>query len=285
MTAAFADGKTLLGRRIRLIRPSVPVLMVATFVLIGILAPVLAPYDPTEQDLRNTLAAPSPEHILGTDHLGRDEFSRVLVGAQTSLVAVVGVATVAVVVGVFLGVASGYIGGRFDMVVMRAVDLFLGLPALVLGLALVGLVGPSLLTLIIALGLTWWPQYARFARSQVLVSRRLAYVEALQVLGMPPSRILARHLVPSVAGPVAILLSTDAGVILLAVAGFSFLGLGVQPPTPEWGQMLVEARPYLQSAPILALAPGTAILLVVLSFNLLADRLSHRLDPGGRSSA
>ena len=250
----------------------------------GVLAPSLAPYDPTEQDLRNTLAGPSLAHPLGTDHLGRDELSRVLVGTRTSLIAVLGVAVVAAVVGVLLGVASGYVGGRFDMIVMRGVDLFLGLPSLVLGLALVGLVGPSLLTLVIALGLTWWPQYARFARSQVLVIRRLAYVEALQVVGMPPSRILTRHLVPGVAGPISVLLSTDAGVILLAVAGFSFLGLGVQPPTPEWGQMLVEARPYLQSAPLLALAPGAAILLVVLSFNLLANHLSRRLDPAGRAS-
>ena len=259
--------------------------MVLAFVVIGILAPVIAPYDPTKADLRNAIAPPSPAHLLGTDHLGRDELSRILVASRTSLIAVTAVAAIAFVLGMTLGVASGFIGGVFDQVVMRIVDLFIGLPSLVLGLALVGLVGPSLVTLILALGVTWWPQYARLARSQVLVTRHLPYVEALQVLGMPPARILTRHIVPATIGPVVILLSTDAGNILLAVAGFSFLGLGVQPPTPEWGQMLVEARRYLQAAPILMIAPGVAIFLVVLAFNLLGNRLSLRYDPAARDAA
>lgn len=269
----------------RLGRPSGAIVMVTGFVALGVAAPFIAPYDPSQQDLRNTLAAPSVEHLLGTDHLGRDVLSRVLVAATTSLAAVVSVALIAVTIGVLLGVAAGFLGGWFDQVAMRAVDLFIGLPSLVLGLALVGLVGPSLVTLVLALAVTWWPAYARLARSQILVARRLPYVEALQVLGLPPGRILRRHLIPATMGPIAVLLSTDAGGILLSVAGFSFLGLGVQPPTPEWGQMLVEARPYLQSAPILVIAPGVAILLVVLSFNLLADRLSLRFDPASRDEA
>lgn len=285
MAAPVEAPRARLSALTRLGRPSGAIVMVTGFVALGVAAPFIAPYDPAQQDLRNTLAAPSVEHLLGTDHLGRDVFSRVLVAATTSLAAVVSVALIAVTIGVLVGVAAGFLGGWFDQVAMRAVDLFIGLPSLVLGLALVGLVGPSLVTLVLALAVTWWPAYARLARSQVLVTRQLPYVEALYVLGLPPERILWRHLIPATMGPIAVLLSTDAGGILLSVAGFSFLGLGVQPPTPEWGQMLVEARPYLQSAPILAIAPGVAILLVVLSFNLLADRLSLRFDPASRDGA
>lgn len=274
-----------LPERLSLGRPSIAGLMVLAFILLGIVAPFVAPYDPTDQDLRGTLMGPSLAHPLGTDHLGRDEFSRVLVASRTSLIAVSAVAAIALTVGMTLGVVAGYLGGIIDLLIMRVVDLFIGLPSLVLGLALVGLVGPSLVTLVLALGVTWWPQYARLVRSQVLVTRRLGYIEALEVAGASPFRILTRHLVPATIGPAIVLLSTDAGNILLSVAGFSFLGLGVQPPTPEWGQMLVEARPYLQSSPGLMIWPGIAILLVVLSFNLLGNSLSLRFDPATRDSA
>lgn len=285
MTIATPPGLATLSGRLSLGRPSIAGLMVSAFILLGIAAPFVAPYDPTHQNLRGTLLGPSPAHLLGTDHLGRDEFSRVLVAGRTSLIAVSAVAAIALTVGMTLGVVAGYLGGVIDLLIMRVVDLFIGLPSLVLGLALVGLVGPSLVTLVLALGVTWWPQYARLVRAQVLVTRRLGYIEALEVAGASPFRILTRHLVPATIGPAIVLLSTDAGNILLSVAGFSFLGLGVQPPTPEWGQMLVEARPYLQSSPGLMIWPGVAILLVVLSFNLLGNSLSLRFDPATRDSA
>lgn len=269
------------GGRIRGLSPAV--VAVGVFVFLGIFGPVITPYDPTAQDLSGTLAQPSTTHMLGTDNLGRDEFSRILAGARTSLVAVTLIAGFAVSIGLLVGVTAGFLGGRVDLLLMRGADLFIALPSLILGLALLGIVGPSMATIVLALGVSWWPIYARLSRAQVRTTRRLPYVEALTVLGASRRRILGRHLIPAVIGPLVILLSADAGNILLTVAMLSFLGLGIQPPTPEWGQMMADAKPYLESNPLLIIAPGIAITLVVIGFNILGEHLTLKFDPASRS--
>ena len=262
---------------------SLPAVVVASFFVLGVLGPALAPYDPVDTDLAAVLHPPEAGHPLGTDHLGRDELSRLLAAARTSLEATVAVAAIALTVGLGVGLVAARAGGRVDEVLMRATDLFLGLPVLVVALALLGILGSGFWNLVLALSVSWWPPYARLARGIVAVETRKPYVEALGLLGVPRIRVLVRHLLPPALGPSLVLLSTDAGNIVLMVATLSFLGLGITPPTPEWGQMLVDARPYLQTATYLMLWPALSITLVVLGANLLGERLAARLLVGAEA--
>ncbi|WP_329101485.1 dipeptide/oligopeptide/nickel ABC transporter permease/ATP-binding protein [Micromonospora sp. NBC_01699] len=244
------------------------------FTTVGILAPVLAPADPTATDLAASLLPPSADHLLGTDQLGRDQLSRILYGAQISLVVTAAVLTISLTVGVVTGTVAGYLGGWVDRFISRVVDIAVSLPGMLVALAVIGLRGPGVENLVIAMSLWAWAPYARIARARVAGLRDSPHLDALRLLGAGPGRILGRHLVPPALAPCLVYASTDVGAIVLGVATLSFLGLGIPPPQAEWGQMLIEGRPYLASAWWLAYPPGIAITAVVFASNLLGERLA-----------
>ncbi|QDY09517.1 dipeptide/oligopeptide/nickel ABC transporter permease/ATP-binding protein [Micromonospora sp. HM134] len=259
------------GRRRRTVICALPLL---GFVIAGALAPVIAPYDPIANDLMASLARPSMEHLLGTDQLGRDQLSRLLYGAQASLILAAAVLAVSVTVGVVIGAAGGFLGGWPDRVALWLMDVTLTLPSLIVALAILGVRGHGSANLVLALSLTGWPPFARLARGRFVSLRRSTYFDALQVLGASRFRILFQHALPALAAPVLVYASIEIGFIVLSLAFLSFLGLGIPPPEPEWGQMLIDARPYLDSALWLALPPGLAIAAVVLASNLLAEQFA-----------
>lgn len=242
-------------------------------------APFITPHEPAAVHLSLRLSAPEPSHPLGRDHLGRDLLARVLYGGRVSLLAAAGVLAGAGAIGVPLGLAAGYLGGRTDRAISSLIDLTLAFPAIVLVLFVAGVLGPSLPAAMLAVMAVRWAPYARLTRSLVLTERERDYVMAARAAGASPGRILWRHLTPNVLGPMLVWTSLDTGRIILLVAGLSFLGLGVQPPTPEWGAMLSSSRPYFQLAPELMLYPGLAIAVTALSCNLIGDGLRDRLDP------
>ncbi len=252
--------------------------VVAAFALAALAAPVLAPYDPTVVQAAERLLGPSIEHPLGTDQLGRDLMSRLLFGSRWSLGTAALATLLIMTIGVGLGTAAGYYGGRVGAVVMRVVDMLLAFPSLILALAVVGTLGPGIRNIMIGLVAIWWVDYARIVRGLVLTLREREFVTAARALGAPDHHIITRHILPNVVPPVAVLASLEMGTLILAISGLSFLGLGVQAPTPEWGAMLNDGRPFLRSAPLLMIWPGLAISLVVLGFNLLGDGLRDVLD-------
>lgn len=261
-------------------RSAVPGLILVIFVvLIALFAQVIAPHDPNQQFAGKRFAKPGIEFPLGTDALGRDTLSRLVYGARPS----VGSAALATIfialIGITLGMIAGYLGGWVDEVIMRVVEVLLALPSLLLALALVGVLGPSLENVIFGAVLVWWAGYARLVRALVLEVRENPYVEAAVAVGVQTPRILMRHILPNIIGPVIVLASLEMGTLILIIAGLNFLGLGVQPPTAEWGAMLNQGRPYFQLAPEQMLYPGLAITLTVLGFNLLGDGLRDVLDP------
>ncbi len=256
--------------------------VVVAFAVLAVFAPWIAPKDPTAIDVLARLAHPSRHHLLGTDALGRDLFSRIVYGARWSLGGALVVTAAVTVVGVTVGAVSGYLGGRVDTVLMRVVDALLAFPTLLLALAIVGVVGPGLrgvLTGLIAVG---WADYARVVRGLVLSLREREYVGAARAAGGGDVHILGRHVLPNVVSPLIVLASLEMGQLILALAGLSFLGLGAQPPTPEWGTMLNDGRVFLLTAPQLMIYPGIAISLAVLGLNLLGDGLRDALDPRSR---
>ena len=266
----------------RLVRNKAAVLggiVVLLLIGAGLAAPLIAPYDPLKQNLRNSLAPPSPEHWFGTDVHGRDIFSRVIYGASYSLsIGFLG-ALLAGVVGVALGLSAGFYGGRADMLIMRLVDILLAFPGLLLAIAIIAVIGPGLGNVIIAVGIFSIPTFTRVVRGSVLSVRQQDFIAAARTVGAPNNRIMRLHLFPNILAPVLVLLTMRVGTAILTAASLSFLGLGVQPPTPEWGAMLSDGRDYLVLAPHVATFPGLAILLAVLGFNLLGDGLRDALDP------
>ena len=258
----------------------VGVALVAVLFLIALLAPVISPHDPIATEPDNAYLPPlSPGHILGTDELGRDQISRILWGARISLpVAFVAVA-VGLIAGGFIGLVSGYAGGLTDLLLMRVIDALLAFPALILAIALVAALGPSLRNAMIAIGIVAIPAYARLVRAVVLQLKQMEFVVASRSLGANPARIILRHLIPNLMNPVLVQVSLSAGFAILAEAVLSFLGLGAQPPTPDWGQMITTGRTFLPNDPWLAIIPGIAISITVYSFNLLGDSLRDALDP------
>lgn len=242
-------------------------------------APVLAPHDPTAVSLEKRLLAPDRHFLLGTDHLGRDELSRLLYGARTTLGTASVVLAVVLAIASAVGVLSGYFGSWLDTLLMGLVDLLLAFPALILAVAIAGILGPSLMNVMIAMAAVWWAGYARLIRGMVLSVRQREFVEAARALGASDKRIMVSHILRNILGPVAVLATLDMRWIILGISGLNFLGLGAQPPTPEWGAMLNDGRPFLQLAPQLMLYPGVAICLVVLGFNLLGDGVRDLLDP------
>lgn len=247
--------------------------------LAAVLAPVLAPYDPTTIDATSSLEPPSGEHPLGTDELGRDVLSRLLFGARWSL-GIAALATLAVMVlGTAVGLVAGYFGGWVDAVIMRLVDSLLALPNLVLYLAIIGTLGPGLRNVFIALVSISWAAYARVMRGMVLSVRERAFVRASRSLGAGDGRLMLRHVLPNVVSPMVVLGSLQLGGTILGLAALGFFGLGAQPPTPEWGTMINQGRLFLQTNPGLMIYPGIAISLAVLGFNLMGDGLRDVLDP------
>ena len=255
------------------------VLIVLAFVSVALAAPALAPYDPSAVDGRAILAPPSAMHWLGTDNLGRDILSRLIYGARWTLGTAVLTAAAIVVIGVTVGVVAGYFGGWVDDLLMRVVDVLLAFPSLVLALAIVGTLGPSLQNVMIGMIAVWWVDYARVMRGLTLSLRQRDYVLAADCAGAGPAHIMLRHVVPNVIPSIIILATLEIGGLMLAISGLSFLGLGAQPPTPEWGTMLNDGRPFFLRAPQLMLYPGLAITLVVVACNLVGDGLRDALDP------
>lgn len=253
--------------------------IVGTLVLVAIFAPWLATHDPYRQSLPDMLKPPSAQHWLGTDELGRDIWSRVVYGARVTLGIVFTVAILSAPIGLAIGCTAGYLGGRVDRVLMRLTDIALAFPRLVLALAFVAAMRPSLQNAVIAIALTAWPPYARLARAETLVLRGSDYVAAVRLAGAGPARIVMRQIVPLCLPSLIVRTTLDmAGVILIA-AGLGFLGLGAQPPTAEWGAMLSNGRDFLLDAWWVATMPGLAIFVTSLGFNLLGDGLRDALDP------
>ncbi|MHB0884880.1 MAG: nickel transporter permease [Bacillota bacterium] len=245
----------------------------------AIFAPWIAPQDPLQIDLPNRLQAPSHEHWLGTDEMGRDVLSRIIYGARISLNISIKVIAVTFPFGALLGGVAGFFGGWIDELLMRMTDVFLSIPGLILALAISASLGPSLNNAMIALAIIWWPWYARITRSVVLQVREMEFVEAARSQGLPPWLILLKHVLPNSLAPALVNASLDLGFVILNAAGLSFVGLGAQPPTPEWGAMLSTSRAFLREAWWASAFPGLTILLTVLGFNLIGDGFRDVMDP------
>jgi peptide/nickel transport system permease protein len=258
------------------------VALIALLLFLAAFAALVAPYDPYDQDLSAALTPPGAEHWFGADQYGRDVFSRVLYGTRYALLAILVADGLALVLGAAMGLAAGFAGGAVDAAIMRCVDVLLAFPYLLLALVIVAAIGPSLVNSLIAIGIVYAPQYARMMRGQVLAVRELDFVQAATSTGARPLRVVLRHVLPNCMGPVLVLATLQAGSVVVETAGLSFLGLGAQPPSPDWGALLADGHEYFLSAWWIATFPGAAILLAVLGFNLLGDALRDQADPRQR---
>lgn len=248
-------------------------------IITAIVAPHIAPYDPYEQNWRNRMDPPSSEHWLGTDQHGRDQLSRIIYGSRLSLT--IGLISVAIGLlgGGFLGLIAGYYGGVLENIIMRVMDIMMAFPGVLLALALVAALGPGLFNVMIAVGIWSIPLFARLVRGTVLSVKENDFIQGARALGARNTRILARHILPNIVPPVLVLSTLRLATALLSAAALSFLGLGAQPPQPDWGAMLSQGRQHIQTSPHLSLYPGLAIMLLVLSFNMVGDGLRDALDP------
>lgn len=254
---------------------------ILSLLLLGaaVFAPLFTSYDPIQADMKNAFLPPSSEHIFGTDKLGRDTFARVIYGARNSLTSVLLLVAIVFCVGTALGVLSGYLGGKTELIIMRLADIFISFPGVLLAIAMAGIMGGSMVNSIIALTCATWPKYARLARSLVLKAKQNEYVSAAFVNGGTPVHILMKHILPNILPLLVITAAADIGALMLELAGLSFLGFGTQPPAPEWGAMISEGRQHMQTAPWLMIFPGLAIFCSVVIFNLWGDALRDVLDP------
>jgi peptide/nickel transport system permease protein len=260
------------------------VFLIALFLFDSLLGPTLAPHNPLNPAIYDQFQGPSLSHPIGTDSLGRDVLSRVMSGARISLGVAAIVLTIAVTLGVLIGGISGFFGGFIDDILMRFTDLFLAFPFLVLAIAISASLGPSLRNTVIALSAVYWPWYARLVRGQVLTVRTREYIESARSCGCSNWRLLFRHVMPNAISPVIVQVTLDIGYAILATASLSFIGLGAQPPSPEWGAMINDARAYFQSAWWYITFPGLALAFTVLGFNLVGDGLRDFLDPRTRGN-
>jgi len=292
MTATAADtalpvASALLpaSRRRRWLRryglASLGAAIILAWILVALFAPLIAPYLPDTVEVTKRLQPPEAAHWLGTDALGRDDLTRLIYGARISLSAGFIVVIVGAVFGTLLGGIAAYARGAVEELIMRATDLVLCFPPIILALAIAAALGIGTTNTIIAMLVVWWPKFARLARSLVLVQRSHEYVEAATVVGLTPARILLRHIIPNAIGPLVVLVTLDVGNAIITFAGLSFLGLGVVPPTPEWGSMVAEGRELVEQWWVAAF-PGLAILTIVLGFNFLGDGIRDWLDPKAR---
>lgn len=255
------------------------VVIVVAVIALAILGPPLAPYSPTVPDYNSMMSAPTWAHPFGTDFIGDDILSRVLAGARLSLGAAAAVLSLSVSIGLVLGAVAGFAGGLVDEVIMRVTDMFLAFPTLILALAVATTLGSGLGSAIVALGISFWPIYARLLRGQVLSVKGRDFVEAGRALGASPLGLMRRHILPNALTAIVIQVSIDMGGALLAVSSLSFIGLGAQPPSPEWGAMIAAGQEYLRSAWWIGVSPGLAVTVAVLGFNLTGDWLRDALDP------
>jgi peptide/nickel transport system permease protein len=261
--------------------PTFGALVILAWIIVAIIAPLLSPYLPATVDVTARLRPPSAQHWLGTDVLGRDVFTRLVFGARISLTTGIVVVIVGALIGTLVGGVAAYMRGRIEELIMRVTDLVLCFPPIILAMAIAAALGIGTTNTIIAMLVVWWPKFARLARSLVLVQRSQEYVEAAVVMGLSPARILLRHIFPNSIGPLIVLVTLDVGNAIITFAGLSFLGLGVIPPTPEWGSMVSEGRELIEQWWVAAF-PGLAILTVVLGFNFLGDGIRDWLDPRSR---
>lgn len=257
--------------------------MTLAVIVLSLIAPLMVVHDPLKLDLAHAFQAPSPTYLLGTDDLGRDILTRLLLGGRVALLIAALAVAWSSIVGIALGLVAGYLGGWVDALLMRVMDAQLAIPGLLLALGITAALGPSLPTLAVAIGVAGIPGFARLIRSQVLVLRELEYVTAARVIGAPSSRIMLRHVLPGTTSNVIVSLSLRAPSAIVAEASLSFLGLGVQPPTPTWGSMINTGQRYLEIAPMFTFAPAAAILLTVLSLTLLGEGIRDLLDPRVRA--
>jgi peptide/nickel transport system permease protein len=257
--------------------------IVIVLVIVAVLAPWVAPHDPFAQDLTQRLLPPSAQHWFGTDQVGRDIFSRVIHGSRVTLLIVGLVVAIVAPIGLAIGTIAGYVGGKVDAVLMRTTDIFLAFPGLVLALAFVAALGPGLVNAVIAISLTHWPGFARLARAETLIVRSADFIAASRIQGASTARIVLRHVVPMCVPSMIVRMTLSMAGVILTAAGLGFLGLGAQPPSPEWGAMLASGRRFLIDYWWMATFPGLAILVVSLAFNLLGDGLRDVLDPRSES--
>jgi peptide/nickel transport system permease protein len=256
--------------------------IIAGLLLVAALAPVLATSSPYEQVLTDRLLPPSWSHLFGTDGLGRDIASRVMYGSRVSLTIALLVAAISTPIGMLIGILSGYLGGLVDEILMRLADIFLAFPRLILAIAFAAALGPGVENAIIAIAIAHWPSYARLARAETLNVKNNDYIQAMRVLGVGKLRIMAGHIAPMCLSSIIVRMSLDMGTIILTAAGLGFLGLGAQPPMPEWGLMVADGRQFLVDQWWVSTLPGLAILVVVMGFNLLGDGIRDVLDPRQR---
>jgi peptide/nickel transport system permease protein len=254
-------------------RATFGLLLVLLVVVLAALAPMIGRYDPTYGDFENILAAPTAEHLAGTDGFGRDVLVRVLYGYRVSMVVAFASVIAAVLLGLPLGLLAGYFGGLVDNLIMRPLDLLMAFPAILLAVALIAILGTGTAIVALALAIIYLPIMARVLRGSVIGARGEEYVEAAQAIGAPPTRVMLRHIVPNCIGPLVVQASISMGIAILIEASLSFIGLGTQPPNPSLGSMLAEGRDFMREAPWVVVFPGLAIMLAVLSFNLLGDGL------------
>lgn len=256
--------------------------LAALLLVLSIFSEHLCPYDPYEQNLAIAKAAPSAEHLLGTDRYGRDMLSRVIVGSRTSIYSTLLLVAIITVIGTMIGIICGWRGGWLDTVLMRISDMFLAFPGLVFALAVAGVLGGGLQNAIIALAAISWPKYARIARSQTLAQKETPYLKACRLSGDTTLKIIFKHIIPNIIGPILVTSMLDIGTMMMELAGLSFLGLGAKPPTAEWGSMMSETRSLLTTQPWITLSPGFAIFISVMIFNLLGDTIRDYADPKSR---
>jgi peptide/nickel transport system permease protein len=253
--------------------------IVVAFLLLVLFGPLLAPYDYAEQNLSRILEGPSKDYLLGTDHLGRDLLSRIMYGARIALITAVPAVMISVIGGVILGLLSGYLGGRVDDGVVVVLDSIQAFPGVILALAILALLGPSLVNEILVIGIAWIPAYARITRAQAMSAKNQMYVEAERSLGATNGRILASHVLPNILAPLLILAAMDLPVVITFEAGLSFLGLGVRPPTPSWGVILSDGFKFVRNSPWPILWAGLALAITTLGFTVFAEALRDVLDP------
>jgi ABC-type dipeptide/oligopeptide/nickel transport system permease subunit len=277
--AAGLDWRRLTRRLARQRNVVIGGTIVAFVVAVALLAPLLTPHSPEETDLFNTWAPPGSPNLLGTDKLGRDILSRLIAGAQTSLLVAGAVLAITLAVGTTLGMLAGYVGGRTDSVLMRIVDIMLAFPEVVIAILVASVMGTGPLTVVVSLALVWWPGITRLTRSFVLVIREELYIDAAIVAGTPTAMIFWRHLLPNIAAPLLVRASVGVGFIIMAEATLSFLGLGIQEPQASWGGMIRDGLPALRTDPYLALFGSLALGTTIIGFNLLGDGLRDALDP------
>ncbi|KPB01869.1 nickel transporter permease [Ahrensia marina] len=284
LQASMGSSYRMMRQLVRNPLAVIGILILLILVLAAIFAPIIAPHSPMGQNLGARLLPPSTEYWMGTDELGRDIFSRIIYGARITLVIVTLVAVISAPLGLLIGAISGYFGGWTDKVLMGITDVFLSMPKLILALAFVAALGPGIENAIIAIAITSWPAYARISRAETLTFRNSEFISAMRLLGASHARIITRHILPLCTSSVIVRVTLDMAGIILTAAGLGFLGLGAQPPLPEWGAMISRGRTFILDQWWVATMPGFAIILVSLGFCFLGDGLRDVLDPKQRGS-